>query len=48
LNPFADPLVLPSKHDLDINVKSVRVNIYDYGWLLKGKAGANFIEYLAG
>jgi hypothetical protein len=36
-----------TKEDLKNEMRPIIVTYYDYGWLVKGKAGEKFIQYLA-
>ncbi len=46
-DPFKDPTHIESKRNLENDVQPVQATIFDYGWLLRGKAGIEFIDYLA-
>lgn len=43
---WSDPQELIGSKDLKEQVKPVNLTVLEYGWLLKGKAGKQFIQYL--
>jgi hypothetical protein len=44
---FKDPDHLKAKKNLENDVQPVQATVFNYGWLLRGQAGSEFIDYLA-
>lgn len=44
---WSDPHELINKAAIQEDMKPVNLKVLEYGWLLKGKAGEQFIQYLS-